>query len=175
MLFRYGSDHDYKVIYGLCQGLRAQNPDCNTSISTNRIRGIIGSLYRDFPHDYGLDKASPFKKAAAFLCDWVATKPLIIQMRPEPDDNINMRFALMVVIRGLYGAVLLGSANRASRTIRNPIELSHHSFEDLIDALSEATVDSFKLVSVLLEQIAYKTNPHCQYPDILKLPSTPLR
>lgn len=48
--------------------------------------------------------------------------------------------------------------------ISNPIKISSHSYGDIIEALAVATPSThFKLVTVLLEQLVYKTNPDCQY------------
>lgn len=48
--------------------------------------------------------------------------------------------------------------------MENKIALSRHSYVDITDAFTGATpVTAFKLVTVLFEQMAYKTNPGCQY------------
>ena len=87
-------------------------------------------------------------------------------MVPPPMGNVNEHFALMLAIKSLHGATLGDGASQ--KVLTNPIELSQHSLVDIIDALSHATPQNhFKLVSVLLEQIAYKTNPTCQYPNVL--------
>jgi hypothetical protein len=57
-------------------------------------------------------------------------------------------------------------------SIKNPIELSKHSYIDIIDALNDITLQrSFKLVAVLLEQLVYKSNRKLQY-DVKKLSIT---
>jgi hypothetical protein len=58
------------------------------------------------------------------------------------------------------------------KSIQNSIELSKHSYIDIIDALSHITLQgSFMLVTVLLEQLVYKTNSNLQY-NIHKLSTT---
>lgn len=48
--------------------------------------------------------------------------------------------------------------------IKKRIQLSEHSYIDIIQALCDLTPAAhFKLVTVLLEQLTYKSNPECQY------------
>ncbi len=128
--------------------------------------GVVLGMRQDFPHVDGLDNASPFKKAANFLCNWIAAKP--IHMDPKSITHPNTYFALSVAIRSLQGAVLDGYAPEEERVLCRKIELSKHSLVDIVEALSTAIPSShFKVVTVLLEQMAYKTNPDCQYPNVL--------
>ena len=165
MLFRKGLAHDIRVLYGLCQGVGVQTPESKTFVNSMGIQGLLYDLYQRFPHDDGMDQASPFKKAAAYLCHWLAAKPII--MKPDPYGDVNAKVGLHVALRSLEGSSLTMNGKR--HTITAPLELSEHSLLDIVDALThcEKPVASFKFVAVLLEQITYKTNPHCQYPDVL--------
>ena len=147
MLFQRGPIPDIIRLYGVCEGISAQyRPEHKTTISRNSIEGVIFSLYRDFPHDEGMDKASPFKKAAAFLCDWIVAKP--IAMEPEPYRHMNTRIGLFLVLDWLEGASL--TMNNTRKVISKPLMLSRHSLDDIVDALHHTTpITGFKLTSVL--------------------------
>lgn len=143
---------------------------CSVGINTQKIEGIIAGMRMDFPHCDGEDAASPFKKAANFLCYFIAERPLL---QPFPADIVgdgiakitnhqNALTGLSFVRKALHGATLYHKGSVIQ--IKEPIRLSKHSLEDIIDALQCVTPsDHFKLVSVLLEQLAYKANPDCQY------------
>ncbi|CAB5494802.1 hypothetical protein THERMOT_175 [Bathymodiolus thermophilus thioautotrophic gill symbiont] len=76
--------------------------------------------------------------------------------------------AFHIVTTMLNGATV----QNGKESIKNPIELSNHSYIDIIDALSHITLQgSFMLVTVLLEQLVYKSNRGLQY-DIKKLSTT---
>ena len=157
---------DLAIIYSLVDGFFAQYPNVTSSLDTNATTGIMYGMRQDFPYREGIQMASPFKKAANFCCYWTAAKPIL--MNPEPLSNVNAYFALMIALRSLHGARLDGHDGGDARTLTNRIELSKHSLVDITEALSTATPgQSFKLVSVLFEQMAYKTNSICQYPNVL--------
>jgi len=165
MLFQKGQPHDIAMLCGFCHGLAAQVPQSDTYVNTLAIQDLIYNLYTGFPHPAGLVRASPFKKAAAFLCYWVNNKPLLMQ--PDPFAHVNVKFGLHMALWSLEDATL--TMNGTTHTIHNPLQLSEHSLLDIVHALArcEKPMDAFLFVSVLLEQLAYKTNPHCQYPDVL--------
>ena len=164
MFLQKGQAHDINMLYGLCHGLAAKVPGSNTYVNSLSIQGLVYNLYLHFPHDPGMDQASPFKKAAAFLCYWLAAKPLV--MDPDPYPPVNVKFGLLLALHSLENAIL--KINGDDHTVNEPLQISRHSLLDIVDALvhCENPLDSFKFVSVLMEQIVYKTNPHCQYPDV---------
>ena len=144
-------------------------------IDAPALSAAIRQMYEGFPYSGGPENASPFKKISQFVCYFMALKPI---GTPLPDWALgdlghqnhvarsNAVVALVIAIKSLEGATLQWH-NGESRTVtlKNPIRLSKHSFIDIADALTIITPStSFKLVSVLFEQMAYKTNPDCQYP-----------
>ncbi len=161
-----GTKADLRTIYELLNGFTAHWSDCSKEVDSNKVMGVVLGMRQDFPHVDGLHNASPFKKAANFLCYWVAAKP--IHMDPKPMAHPNTYFALSVAIRSLQGAVLDGYKPGDERILNRKIELSKHSLVDVVEALSTvAPASHFKVVTVLLEQMAYKTNPDCQYANVL--------
>lgn len=144
-------------------------------IDVGKLVAAIRQMHDEFPYPGGPDNASPFKKIAQFVCYFVALKPI---GTPLPNWALgelgshnavarsNAVMALAIAIKSLEGATLQWH-NGESRTVtlENRISLSRHSFFDIADALTSISPStSFKLVSVLFEQMAYKTNPLCQYP-----------
>ena len=142
----------------------------HVQINTWAIEAVVKGMKFDFPHIDGLEKASPFKKAANFLCYFVAEAPILDSF---PADKIGSTIAglpnhqnalvgFMFVCKALHGATL--ERQQEIVTLDNKIRVSKHSLEDIIDALTTVSPSqSLKLVSVLLEQLVYKTNLNCQY------------
>lgn len=123
----------------------------------------------------GVEGASPFRKAAAFLCHFVEAKPIgtplplastfgaALAARLGVPADPNTVLALRIAMESLHGAILERDDGETFQLERR-LDLSTHSYIDIVDALTDATPDHFKYVAVLLEQLAYKTNPRCQYP-----------
>lgn len=143
------------------------------SVDAQAIDSVVRGMRRDFPHSAGVEQASPFKKAANFACWFVVQKPVRTQL---PSDYLggelsdikytNAVLALSIAMEALHGATLKWSCDGSEHVLENEITLSKHSFVDIVEALAEGSpLTHFKLVSVLLEQMAYKTNLDCQYPD----------
>lgn len=124
----------------------------------------------------GVEGASPFKKAAAFLCHFIAAQPIRtplprgsalaagLEAANGAEPNQNAVVALRIAMESLHGAKLMRSDGKECEVSRR-LDLSKHSYADIVDALAEATAADFKYVAVLLEQLTYKTNPRCQYPS----------
>ena len=124
----------------------------------------------------GVDDASPFKKAASFLCHFIESKPLKTPLphtsrvvcglsaamgtAPDPNAVVGLRIAM----ESLHGGTLRRTDGKTLELSRR-LDLSRHSYVDMIDTLTGSTPAHFKFVVVLLEQLAYKTNIRCQYPS----------
>ena len=143
----------------------------DVAVDTNVLRSLLLGIRQDFPHSEGIEKASAFKKIANFVTFFVADGPII---DPFPESVIgpelskianhqNAMVGLQIAIDNLHGATIHTNAGNTLR-LENRIKLSKHSYIDIVDALSAAThVTHFKMVTVLFEQLAYKSNPDCQY------------
>jgi hypothetical protein len=134
------------------------------SIDTQRISGIINGAV--FDGDYASEKASPFKKIAAFVAYFVATRPILSPLPLEKFKNIenhqNAIFSLEIAIDSLHGAKI--NRSDGEFTLKDRIELSNHSYIDIIDAIAGVTPQNGKkLIAVLLEQMCYRRNPACEY------------
>ena len=148
----------------------------NVVIDANKIQAIIKSSKIDFPHKDGLEKASTFKKIAHFVCYFVSERPIAEAFSEDTvgvkmvkiENHQNAIIALELAIAALENSTVLKRNSDTEETtpfvITEPIKLSRHSYLDIVDALASSTPStSYKLVTVLLEQIVYKSNPGCQY------------
>ena len=171
MLFATDDDRgtDVDTILAFVAGVYAQF-HLEAGVDRAGIEVCVHGMRQDFPG--GLDKASPFKRATNFVCNFVARRPRSTPLPEgrfgphltEIDNHANACIALLLAVESLHEA-RLEWCDGSIHVLENRIEFSRHSLIDIVDALSTATPStSFKLVSVLLEQMAYKTNPRCQYP-----------
>lgn len=142
----------------------------DVNIDAQKINSVVTGMRVDFPHCDGEEGASPFKKAANFLCHFIGERPILDKFPKESvgeemvkiNNHQNALVGFMFVVKSLHNAVLFRGGQEV--VIREPIKVSRHSLLDVVDALAGVThVTGFKIVSVLLEQMVYKTNPCCQY------------
>ncbi len=140
-------------------------------INPNAIYGIA-QLINDgvkFPHNDGLNSASPFKKAACFAVNFIAAKPILEPFQKRHADKLteiknhqNAIVAYNMAVDALYNASI--KKTNGTEYLKNKINISRHSYVDIIEALASVTPqDHFQLVSVLLEQLAYRANPEASY------------
>lgn len=142
------------------------------NLDLDKLNAILMSVRMDFPHVDGLNGASPFKKAAYFLCWFIAESPVhssfenchLGPMFDNMEGRTNVIIAFELVRAALFEATLI--CNGKKIVLEREITLSSHSYVDIIEALSGITPQyHFKMVSVLLEQMVYKVNPGCQYKE----------
>ncbi len=145
-------------------------------VDVDQCLAILRWMRQDFPHKDGLDEANVFKKVAYFMCYFIGERPIL---NTFSEDNIgedlagmanhqNAMVALHIAIDSLQGAVVKSNTDEPVEIV-NRIVLSSHSYKDIIDAIKSIShVSHFKLLAVFLEQLAYKTNPNCQY-DLLDI------
>jgi hypothetical protein len=145
------------------------------SIDPQKLTTVAAALVRpDFPHVDGLEKASPFKKAANFFVWFVAARPILNEL-PEAiigkdlksiSNHQNVIFAYHMAIDCLHGAEL----HRKDKVeiLSTKIKVSQHFFIDFVEAYSAAApVTHFQVASLLFEQLAYKYNKDASYPEII--------
>ncbi|NOX08556.1 MAG: hypothetical protein GXP22_03550 [Gammaproteobacteria bacterium] len=181
LLFNETPDHDVTNILAFIDGFAADFGIDVMLIDVPKIRTIAQGIRRDFPHKDGIDEASVFKKLANFVTYFVSDKPILEAFKYTngvlPDDLLevtnheNATIALLIAFAALHGAEIHRKLENGEDgelnviKILNPIELSGHSFIDLVDAIAVASPSThFKILTVLLEQLTYKSNPNCQYP-----------
>jgi len=170
MIFSDDKTTDYFAIMALIDAFVIAN-NATISVDDGKLYGLVMRIHADFPCIDGAENANVFKKSAAFLCEFVGEQ-IITSFQCKMSDelkkipnNASSIIGFHIVTTMLYEATV----QNGSKTITNPIELSPHSYADIINALTGITSqNSFQLVTVLLEQITYKSNPDLQY-EIMKL------
>ena len=135
------------------------------------VSAIIQGAVQDGLYQKGCsEQASPFRKTASFLSYFVANRPILVSFSEEkigPDlcrikNHENAIVGLEIAIDSLHGAKI--HRNDGDFILENKIKLSKHSYVDIIDALHNiAPANDMKMVAVLLEQMAYRQNPSCEY------------
>lgn len=144
-------------------------------IDLDALTHVAAALQRpDFPHADGVEKASPFKKAANFFVWFIAHKPIISELPTVIVGDLNTIpnhqnaiFAYHLAVSCLLGAKI-HYADGTVKVLTNPIKVSFHFFRDLVEAFSAAShVHHFKVASLLFEQLSYKANPDTAYPEII--------
>lgn len=133
-------------------------------IDASKIAGIIRGAVSD--GDYEVDKASPFKKVASFVAHFIAEKPISSLFHFREFENMenhqNAIVALEIAIYSLHGATI--HRDDGEFTLSERIEMSRHSYTDIVNAIADVTPARGKnLLAVLLEQMCYRRNPSCEY------------
>lgn len=142
----------------------------DVEVEPRLIEHVLRGMRQDFPCIDGLEKAGVFKKVANFILYFVTNQPVV---KPFPAEIVghdlakianhqNAIIAFNIAVKALEGAVIHWENTDVS--LDNPLMLSQHSYVDIIEAISSSTpAVGYLLLTVLMEQIAYKTNPDCQY------------
>ncbi|VAX06105.1 hypothetical protein MNBD_GAMMA26-924 [hydrothermal vent metagenome] len=133
---------------------------------------VVKNMRYDFPCKDGIEGSSIFKKAASFALHFVNERPIANPLSVDvfssdlvkTPNHQNGLFAVVIACEGMHRASIRRH-DGSIIVIENPIEVSQHSFVDIVDAVTSTShVVGFKLLTILFEQLAYKTNPDCQYP-----------
>ena len=171
MLF---AQHEITNVPGFISRFYTTLGERNVRVDVEALEGVLTGIREHLDADNGVDAASPFKKAATFVCHFVEACPVKTRLPrasalarairqatgSRPDQNAVI--ALRIAMESLHGATVRRTDGLTVELSRR-LDLSKHSYVDIVDALSEATPAHYKYVAVLLEQLAYKTNPRCQY------------
>jgi len=133
-------------------------------IDASKIDGIIKGAVSD--GDYIHEQASPFKKVASFAAYFIAARPISSPFPFVDFKNIrnhqNAIVALEIAIDSLHGATI--RRRDGVFTLSKRIEVSAHSYIDIVNAIADVTPAYGKnLLAVLLEQMCYRRNPICEY------------
>lgn len=144
------------------------------AINTVKLRQVCSKMRTNFPCVDGVENASIFKKAAVFVACLIEESPIELQafVKSKLKDNVrdknpNAIIALDLAFKFMSLATVTRSDNK-SMQILNGIELSMHSYCDILDMLSQDVklITHFMPLTLLFEQIVYKTHPNMQYEAI---------
>lgn len=140
------------------------------SIDVNSIESVLRGMRNKFPAQGGTRMASPFKKAANFLCYFVSQQPVKNPFSAEivgTDvakivNHQNSMVGLHIAFDALHGAKIY--RDNSTIILDNKIKLSNHSYIDTVEACANIPpISHFHLVSVFLEQMCYSSNPTASY------------
>lgn len=140
-------------------------------IDTTALMTVCINIRQDFPHVDGIEKASVFKKAAYFIAHFLEKRPIkanITAVDGNAKSDINAVIAWDIAFAIIEGSEIAQRDGLPQKIVSNPLYLSDHSFTDIMEALSSTKIcpsSHYHLLAVFLEQIVYKTNPHCEYPS----------
>lgn len=163
MIFSDSRNTDYFSIMALIDSF-AQKNGADISVNEDKLFSLLKRI--NVPCINGAKNASVFKKSSTFLCEFIGEQ-IVESFKCNMSDELKKIPNNGSAIIGFYIVTTMlcrATVQNGVKTIDNPIELSRHSYNDIIDALSVITLSrSFKLVTVLLEQLVYKSNPNLQY------------
>ena len=151
-------------IDGVCLGMGMPHVD----IDSNALWGVLTALAVDFPYQHGAEKASPFKKVAAFTTNFIAAKPILTTLPADKFKELagcqNAIIAFRLSIDALHGADINCPKRKKVIPLTNRIMVSKHYWRDLISAISACTpLYHYELLSLTYEALAYRWNPDASY------------
>ncbi|WP_433848159.1 hypothetical protein [Acinetobacter proteolyticus] len=141
------------------------------SIDTDKLVQVCLKMRKNFPCVNGLENASIFKRAAVFVSSFVEHGPIDLNSFLESglqedikNKNPNAIIALNIAFEFMSYAKVK-KTDGSVVTLNRGIKLSHHSYCDFLDMLSKDVSLSthFMVLSLLFEQVVYKTHPDLQY------------
>jgi hypothetical protein len=144
-------------------------------INVKQCEEVLIRMRKEFPYVKGLDNSSTFKKVANFVAFFVAISP-IKSTFPESvvgklfKYNPNAILAFDIAIVCIENSTIY-NVTAGNVCIDKPIFISDHSYYDILSALSIKGDGAVKpishqpLLALFFEQLAYKTNYHCEYKD----------
>ncbi len=138
-------------------------------INTTALWGVLTSLAADFPYQHGAEKASPFKKVAAFTTNFVAAKPVLTPLPVETFKQLagfqNAIIAYQLSVDALHGAEINCQKRNKIFRLEKRIQISKHYWMDLMNALSDCTpLHHYELLALIYESLAYQWNSDAAYP-----------
>jgi hypothetical protein len=140
-------------------------------LDIGKIASVVQISYAEFPSPLGVDKASPFKKVAAFTANFAAEKPIYTSLPVEKFGRLathqNAILAVSLSIDALEGATIK-DARRGDIVLKNRIAISKHYWRDLIAAASSCVpVHHFECLALIYEALAYQANPDASYERVI--------
>lgn len=153
----------------------------NLAVDLGRLDVVCLRMRDDFPCSYGIDNASIFKKAATFVTCFIESSPLDRDAFKNGEllDDVKSKNANAVVALSIaFKFMSLAKVTRSDDAIfyiNKGIKLSWHSYCDMLDMLSHGVNlnTHFMSLSLLFEQIVYKTHKEIQY-NVLEFALDPI-
>lgn len=173
MLFE-SKDEDYKLTIEYIDTFLSESKyDLEVILDERILNHVINIMYYDGLYLNGdLAQTSVFKKVAVFVSYFVAEKPLKLKTKNDSISSFvdipfyeNAVIAFEIARDSLWGATIRRHDDNKV-VLDKRIAISEHSYVELINAMSKLSSDSYLIIAVLLEQMAYRANPECSYPVV---------
>lgn len=170
MLYQVNEQNDLLNVLAALDGFSEGFGLSDLTVDIDKVEAILKGMRQDFPAQGGSAAASPFKKAANFLCYFVAEGPVKNPFSASTvggeigriNNHQNAMAGLHIAIDALHNATI--HRKDGAVTLSGRIQLSKHSYVDTIQALAKIQpISHFHLVSVFLEQLCYRFNPNASY------------
>lgn len=179
------------ALEGFAEGYKSNATEMvrDMRVDTAQVEAIVYAINENFPHCDGVEAASGFKKAANLVAHIVNMQPILeVEFIDDIDQHYlhknshvlakydpNAVFALHLAIALLQNHSMFRTDGHNIRPEDiNKIALTKHSYLDILNVLSTLKIqpkEHFALITLVLEQTFYKTNPNCQYNDFVFGPS----
>ena len=189
MLFNNIVDEDIVNVLTHISLFCKQIGSVDTQVSSEAVYQTCLKMRSHFPtredstEENSIEKASIFKRAAVFVACFMELMPIqpnAFLNSKLPSEvkkyNSNSIIALDIALFYMVDAIIERSDGEKF-TLSKGFIISTHSYYDILDMLSNEVClqHHFKSISLLFEQIAYKTHPEAQYdqPVLCKVPSLP--
>jgi len=118
----------------------------------------------------------PLNKVAYFVVNFIAERPMQ-SVFPDTfvihgtklnsiNNHQNAIIAYAIAVDSLVNAKIYSTCSETHKEIElnKRIEISKHSYVDIIDAMCDVSpVSHFKCIAVLFEQLSYRANPDASY------------
>jgi hypothetical protein len=122
------------------------------------------------PWPSGIDQASPFKKVASFVANFVYEKPILTPLPVNVVQNLsshqNAIAAHQIAVDALHGAII-ECPYRGKITLDKKITVSKHYWKELIALLHVSTPAHFHYISLIYEALCYEANPTASYKNVM--------
>src|ERR1700722_16845244 len=162
---------DIRVLKNHCEAIYHDFGIKNVEVD----RSILWAVLATFPQILVRNAATPnpslFKRASAITISFMIKSPMAVPFKTGTipahiRDIANHQNAIGVFEycrKALFGAVIYKTEKKADK-LEHPIDLSLHSYCDVIHAIAQIKNDEpFHLLSLIYEMMTYRWNPNASY------------
>ncbi len=150
---------------------RQETPD----IHYDKLKVLVNELYEEFPN-LPISKASAFKKSAYFLMKFCSAKPITSNFPSfgkyntldlQKYNNFQNEIIAFDFVRFMLEKSVIKKVT-GDTILDHKIQLSSHSYEDLIQTLGKLNGgNDYVFLSLLIEQMVYRVNPKASYSTVV--------
>jgi hypothetical protein len=175
LIFNSDPEDDVQNIVHFLKALYKELYFGEIQIDEGKIRQVVYAINLPTSYSNGAIPASIFRKISSLVCNFVEISP--ISNSPVLNNywgnfakipNFVNAHAAFKLAEFSLGKATIARADGTFVSIDENLDYSSHSYVDIVEALSTVkAAEHFKLMTVFLEQLVYKTNK-LAYPMPLK-------